>query len=77
MCGYALANPAFPHEATADQLFSESQFESYRSLGQFVANTILGVPGEPDMSAPTLELRPFWKHLCAYVAQYDNELPTG
>jgi Patatin-like phospholipase len=77
VCGYALANPAFPHEATADQLFSESQFESYRSLGQFVANTILGVPGEPDMSAPTLELRPFWKHLCAYVAQYDNELPTG
>jgi hypothetical protein len=30
---YAAANPAFPHESTADQFFSESQFESYRTLG--------------------------------------------
>jgi hypothetical protein len=30
---YAAANPAFPHESTADQFFSESQFESYRALG--------------------------------------------
>ena len=30
---YAIANPDFPHETTGDQFFSESQFESYRSLG--------------------------------------------
>ncbi|CAG5016771.1 hypothetical protein DYBT9275_05632 [Dyadobacter sp. CECT 9275] len=30
---YASVNPAFPHETTADQFFSESQFESYRALG--------------------------------------------
>ena len=30
---YAKANPAFPHESTVDQFFSESQFESYRMLG--------------------------------------------
>src|SRR5215471_2830296 len=30
---YAQAVKAFPHESTADQWFSESQFESYRALG--------------------------------------------
>jgi hypothetical protein len=39
---YAAANRDFPHEATADQWFTESQFESYRSLGLDVANDILG-----------------------------------
>jgi len=34
---YARSNPAFPHESTlGDQFFSESQFESYRSLGEYV-----------------------------------------
>ena len=33
--GYA----AFPHESTADQFFSESQFESYRQLGLHVMRT--------------------------------------
>ena len=31
---YATANQQFPHESTVDQFFSESQFESYRMLGQ-------------------------------------------
>lgn len=30
---YATAHPEFPHESTADQFFTESQFESYRMLG--------------------------------------------
>jgi hypothetical protein len=30
---YAMANLDFPHQSTANQWFSESQFESYRSLG--------------------------------------------
>jgi hypothetical protein len=30
---YFKSNEAFPHESTADQFFSESQFESYRMLG--------------------------------------------
>jgi hypothetical protein len=40
---YATENPAFPHESTADQFFSESQFESYRRLGHFLAGEILNV----------------------------------
>jgi hypothetical protein len=39
---YATANQKFPHEATADQWFTESQFEGYRSLGLEIANDILG-----------------------------------
>src|ERR1035438_9360362 len=31
---YARESEEFPHESTSDQWFSESQFESYRALGQ-------------------------------------------
>jgi hypothetical protein len=37
---YAAANPAFPHQATLDQFFDESQFESYRRLGVHAVDTI-------------------------------------
>ncbi len=37
---YAKLNRAFPHETTADQFFSESQFESYRKLGYSLGLTI-------------------------------------
>jgi hypothetical protein len=33
---YQSENPAFPHQSTGDQFFSESQFESYRRLGLHV-----------------------------------------
>jgi hypothetical protein len=38
---YATAHPEFPHESTADQWFSESQFESYRSLAFEVTSDLL------------------------------------
>ena len=34
---YKAAHPLFPHESTADQLFSEEQFEVYRALGEHTA----------------------------------------
>jgi hypothetical protein len=37
---YALQSPDFPHESTADQFFSESQFESYRALGRHAVNSV-------------------------------------
>lgn len=39
---YANSSAAFPHESTIDQWFSESQFESYRALGEHVLRSILG-----------------------------------
>jgi Patatin-like phospholipase len=41
---YAQANPAFPHEGTSDQWFSESQFESYRALGFEIVDELLKDP---------------------------------
>lgn len=34
---YRRENPAFPHQSTAQQLFSEAQFEAYRELGEHAA----------------------------------------
>lgn len=39
---YAKSNPDFPHETTGDQMYSESQFESYRALGEYVIKQIFG-----------------------------------
>jgi hypothetical protein len=39
---YAKTSESFPHESTGDQWFSESQFESYRALGDFALESIIG-----------------------------------
>ena len=37
---YKRQHPSFPSDSTLDQWFTESQFESYRRLGQFVAEDV-------------------------------------
>jgi len=37
---YASAHQAFPHESTLDQWFTESQFESYRRLGEYLVDRV-------------------------------------
>lgn len=37
---YRKKSPSFPHESTADQFFSEEQFEAYRALGQHIAEDL-------------------------------------
>jgi len=72
---YGIANPAFPHESTGDQFFSESQMESYRSLGSHIIDVIFGpvidvpaVPtGAPQVFHPTKAMHPYWQHVDAYV----------
>ncbi len=47
---YANLSPTFPQESSADQFFSESQFESYRALGSWIVDQLVanpGAPGEP------------------------------
>jgi hypothetical protein len=41
---YFKTNLTFPHESTADQFFSESQFESYRMLGAYTMGRICSDP---------------------------------
>jgi len=45
---YATANQAFPHETTGDQFFTESQFESYRALGEFATSAIAQEAGSVE-----------------------------
>src|SRR5262249_52826547 len=42
ICSYAIAHKSFPHEDTANQWFTESQFESYRALGFKITDDLLG-----------------------------------
>ena len=38
---YARANTAFPNQSTVDQFFSDDQWESYRMLGEALANAVI------------------------------------
>ena len=52
---YAGRSETFPHESTARQFFTESQFESYRALGEFEVDAIVeGVEmaNRPDPTHP-------------------------
>ncbi|HEY6972251.1 MAG TPA: hypothetical protein VJA94_23770 [Candidatus Angelobacter sp.] len=40
LASYQRAHPAYPHESTADQWFTELQFESYRQLGHCIAKRL-------------------------------------
>ncbi len=37
---YLINNPSFPHQPTSDQFFDESQWESYRMLGEHMATRL-------------------------------------
>lgn len=46
---YHKNHSAFPHESTLDQFFDEAQWESYRKLGQHIAEKVFG-PESPFLS---------------------------
>ncbi len=50
---YSKTCPAFPHESTVDQWFTETQFESYRSLGYHIVSSSFRTPLVPPVAAPT------------------------
>lgn len=39
---YHANHPNFPHEPTIDQFFDEAQWESYRRLGEYIADVLFG-----------------------------------
>jgi hypothetical protein len=58
---YAKTHDTFPHEATANQFFNESQFESYRHLGSFIIDEVVAhgqqrrtAQGRPSQDATDL-----------------------
>ena len=74
------ANPAFPHESTADQFFHEAQFEAYRELGEHIALTSLGraVPTGRTDELTAAELAEAFRKLRIQLAarpQLDHPMP--
>jgi len=47
---YGAAHDRFPHEPTSDQWFSESQFESYRALGDHQMSKLCGLANEDTLA---------------------------
>ncbi len=60
---YRKANPLFPHQPTADQFFSESQFESYRKLGDHAGFKMFRGYGGGDLRGYFESLYQAWKPL--------------
>src|SRR5262249_1821375 len=79
---FAERHPAFPHESTADQFFTESQLESYRALGEHVARKVfehsvgimhdagqLHPRGSPGLETPALYHRFLCRELFASLVR--------
>ena len=61
---YAALELEFPHQPTLDQFFDESQFESYRRLGQHIIEEICGAARG---MTPQLDLEEFIKRAESYA----------
>jgi hypothetical protein len=72
---YARESEEFPHESTSDQWFSESQFESYRALGERTIEWIYGKQSSsiPGGSPRAAVLADFVQQACAAA---DTACPT-
>ncbi len=51
---YGAEHSSFPHESTMEQWFTESQFESYRHLGEHEMNRLIDRIVEPDRNLKAL-----------------------
>lgn len=49
---FAVEDPAFPHDSTADQFFNETRFESYRALGEDAFSSIVADVTRDGSAAP-------------------------
>jgi hypothetical protein len=75
---YRVASPAFPHESTAEQLFSEAQFEAYRALGEHIAQQLF-TPELVDPIQPGRAPLPHFPEVRAWFQGLANSLlePEG
>jgi hypothetical protein len=54
---YANLSPSFPQESSADQFFTESQFESYRELGSWIIDQLVANPAASGAPVTVTGLR--------------------
>jgi hypothetical protein len=52
---YKTGHPAFPHETTMEQLFSEEQFECYRALGEHIGRRMISGMDSVSLSGPQMQ----------------------
>ena len=82
---YEREHPAFPHDTTLNQWFTESQFESYRRLGRHIAITAFRPAAiDPAFAADSFfgHMHDLWypatpemeKYRAAHAARYDTLL---
>ncbi|MEP7340966.1 MAG: hypothetical protein ABI977_24755 [Acidobacteriota bacterium] len=76
---YAKANATFPHETTGDQMYSESQFESYRTLAQYAVETITEKldKRDADKNLKAITMPMLFSHVKkTYLGIHDTEKPA-
>lgn len=66
---YRSLHPQFPHEPTSNQFFLESQFESYRRLGETVTNEALRACWKAATSSATTH-EECWSHFARLLSPY-------
>ena len=74
---YAAAHDTFPHETTANQWFTELQFEAYRGLGAHIAELICTGGQEVTATAhpPPIDLAELKKQTEKYLAAITGRRP--
>ena len=65
---YGATSSTFPHESTADQFFSERQFESYRALGEYILSRVCAGK-EEEATAREMSIEELVKAAKEYVAK--------
>jgi Patatin-like phospholipase len=62
---YRIEDPAFPHDPTADQFFSEARFEAYRSLGEHMGDKLFlrALAGEKLATSNSIEVEDWFREL--------------
>jgi hypothetical protein len=75
---YARRHTDFPHESTLNQFFSESQFESYRALGEHIALEVFQASAGEAKASRTLpgERHRFCRELFAAVSRQWFAMPA-
>jgi hypothetical protein len=77
--GYANAHETFPHESTANQFFTESQFEAYRGLGAHIVELICmgGRELHPLAQPGAMSFLELHRQAKAYLAGVAKDLRPG
>lgn len=73
---YKKRYPAFPHETTADQFFSEEQFEAYRALGFHMVDGFFSRPRSGKDNFSWLDSRDGWPSADDAFAEVEAAVPA-